>query len=247
MKKATLKHFTNESNKTELTNYNSFYKDKYNLDMDDYQDHQLEIENKKYNIKARIYLNNYYLVLSLYYPDNLSLGQVLDIVKNENMIDFYLILYKKHNILRKDTLMYDLLENDMYTDNFVDNILEKIHVNYDFLFSFDYCAGFDDINVDKINYGKENILVIEGLDNEKFREYTSLFINAINTENIIQVNINGNEYICNILEYEYKVNKVNCLVQSVYSGHFINEYLKPETRYNIKIKMIPYNKFKKEV
>lgn len=78
----------------------------------------------------------------------------------------------------------------------------------------------------KVNYNKENIFVIEDLDNEKFREYTSLFINAINTENIIQVNIYGNEYICNILEYEYWMNN---------------------GRYDIKIKMIPYNKFKKEV
>ena len=78
----------------------------------------------------------------------------------------------------------------------------------------------------KVNYGKENIFIIESLDNDKFREYTSLFINAINTENIIQVNIYGIEYICNILEYEYWMN---------------------ERGYNIKIKMIPYNKFKKEV
>ena len=77
----------------------------------------------------------------------------------------------------------------------------------------------------KVNYGKENIFIIEGLDNEKFREYTSLFINAINSENIIQVNIYGTEYICNILEYEYQKNEIG---------------------YDIKIKMIPYNKFKKE-
>lgn len=78
----------------------------------------------------------------------------------------------------------------------------------------------------KVSYSKENIFIIEDLDDEKFREYTSLFINAINTENIIQVNIYGIEYICNILEYEYWMNG--------------------RGRYNIKIKMIPYNKFKKE-
>lgn len=89
----------------------------------------------------------------------------------------------------------------------------------------DYYDNIYGYNI-KVNYSKENIFVIEDLDNEKFREYTSLFINAINTENIIQVNIYGNEYICNILEYEYWMN---------------------ERGYNIKIKMIPYNKFKKEV
>lgn len=260
MKEAVLKHFTKESNKNELTNYDSFYKDKYNLDIYHHIVNQfMVVENKKYNIKARIDLLKYCIYLSLYYPDNLSLGQVLDIVKNENMIDFYLILYKKIHILKKDNLMYKLsADDDTDADNDIetDNVLEKIHVDYDFLFKFDYCTEFKyeftdynhDYNVNyNVNYGKENIFVIEGLDDEKFREYTSLFINAINTENIIQVNIGGNEYICNILEYKYNVNIVNILKQSVYNDYFRIEYNNPEIRYDIKIKMIPYNEFKKEV
>lgn len=128
------------------------------------------------------------------------------------------ITYPKHKTI---DYVKDKIKENMDKD-IVYGIFKKKSL-FNMILNSEFEVYGDDI---KVNYNKENIFVIEDLDDKKFREYTSLFINAINIENIIQVNIYGTEYICNILEYEYWINGRG---------------------YNIKIKMIPYNKFKKEV
>lgn len=147
---------------------------------------------------------------------------IIEDILISNKFNMVHITYPKYKTIE---YVKDKIKDNMDKD-VIYGIFKKKSLFNEILFQLKYYVLIFKGNNIKVNYNKENIFIIESLDNEKFREYTSLFINAINTENIIQVNIYENEYICNILEYEYWMN---------------------ERGYNIKIKMIPYNKFKKEV